>query len=174
MNAIQYIFILLFSTQFFVSNGQYLSRSNLKKLQMQEDTMKGYSHDMIFKELAPQRFDAMSKFTPLLVQSLKTPYSFHYHFDSLETISIIYPPDSSFRIFTWELERDESYYRQYGAIQVNTKDGSLKLFPLIDASDFATNPVDSIRTPANWIGAIYYGIVMKVYRSKKILYPSRL
>ena len=50
---------------------------------------------------------------------------------------------------------------------MNTTDGSLKLFPLIDKSDIAKNPTDSVRGNLNWIGGIYYGLVMKVNKGKK-------
>ncbi|MFN3301273.1 MAG: hypothetical protein ACK41Z_13865 [Sediminibacterium sp.] len=93
--------------------------------------------------------------------------SFHYCFDSLKTISRLYAPDSSFRIITWQLMKDFSYYRYKGAIQMNTKDGSLKLIPLYDGADFTENPYDSIRTNQNWIGAVYYNIIQKEYNNKK-------
>jgi hypothetical protein len=146
---------------------QRLSQTTFKQLGLIEDTMKIFSDKMILDELAPNRFEADSMFTKLLVHALKTPYSFNYHFDSIQTVSIVYAPDSSFRIFTWQFERDEAYYRQRGAIQINTADGSLKLFPLIDMSDFSSNPTDSVRNNLNWIGAIYYGVVMKTYKDKK-------
>jgi hypothetical protein len=50
---------------------------------------------------------------------------------------------------------------------MKTADGSLQLYPLIDMSDFTTAPHDSVRTTQNWIGAIYYGIVMKTFNNKK-------
>jgi alginate O-acetyltransferase complex protein AlgI len=46
-------------------------------------------------------FRADSLFTKGLVQALKMPNSFNYPFDSLITISRIYAPDSSFRIFSY-------------------------------------------------------------------------
>ena len=50
---------------------------------------------------------------------------------------------------------------------MKTADGSLKLFPLYDKSDFAANPADSARSSQNWIGAIYYNIIAKDYKGKK-------
>jgi hypothetical protein len=47
-------------------------------------------------------------------------------------MSILSPPDSSFRIFTWQLFVNDSTYRHYGAIQMNQKE--LKLFALRDKS----------------------------------------
>ena len=136
-------------------------------LQKEEDSLAYYAKKMIFDSVAINRFRSDTIFIKKFVQALKTKNSFQYPFDSLITISKIYPPDSSFRIFTWQIERDESYFRQYGAIQMNTKDGSLKLFPLIDASDFTSTPTDSVRSNKNWIGALYYSVVEKEYKGKK-------
>jgi hypothetical protein len=147
-----------------VAQGTNEDTKTLKKI---EDTLSGYGHDMIFDSDASGRFFADSIFIRTFVRALKTPYSFSYPFDSIKTVSKIYAPDSSFRIFTWQIERDESYYRQYGTIQFHTKDGSLKLVPLFDASDNTSNAIDSVRNNRNWIGAIYYNIIMKEFKGKK-------
>jgi hypothetical protein len=140
---------------------------NIRVSKQVEDSLAEYSHAMIFAADASSRFYADSVFIKVFVRALKTPYSFSYPFDSILTVSKIYAPDSSFRIFSWQIERDESYYQQFGAIQLYTKDGSLKLIPLFDESDYAVNPVDSIRSNRNWIGALYYNIVLKEYKGKK-------
>jgi hypothetical protein len=144
-----------------------LSNADLNALEKNEDSLSHYSHEMIFDSIAENRFHYDSVFIRNFVQALKTPYSFEYPFDSIITISKLYAPDSTFRIFTWQLQRDESYYRQEGAIQMKTKDGSLKLFPLFDVSDYTSTPTDSVRTTKNWIGALYYNIVMKEFKGKK-------
>jgi hypothetical protein len=87
------------------------------------------------------RLRADSFFTRQLVQALRTPYSFHYGFDSLKTISRLYAPDSSFRIITWQLMKDFSYYRYKGAIQMNTKDGSVKINTIIRRCRFYREPL---------------------------------
>jgi hypothetical protein len=99
---------------------------------------------------------------------LKMPNSFYFPFDSLQTISKLYAPDSSFRIFTWQIKKDVYVFMQRGAIQMRTEDGSLKLFPLHDVSMFTTKPQDSVRTANNWIGAIYYRIIQKSVNGKNI------
>jgi hypothetical protein len=128
--------------------------------------MKIYGNQMITEKTALQRFMADSMFIRMMVRALRTPNSFYYPFDSLQTVSRIYAPDSTFRVFSWQFTRDDDYYRQRGAIQIKTADGSLKLFPLVDMSDFTAAPQDSIRTGNNWIGAIYYGIVQKTFNGK--------
>ena len=132
-----------------------------------EDSMKNFAYGIVNAESPEGRFRADSQFIRSLVRTLRQPYSFNYPFDSLQTISRLYAPDSSFRIFTWQYKKDDLMYLQEGAIQINEPDGSLKLFPLFDASMFTSKPLDSVRTRRNWIGAIYYRIILKTYEGKK-------
>jgi hypothetical protein len=132
-----------------------------------EDSIKQFAYDIVNAETPEGRFRADSLFIRSLVKVLKLPNSFYYSFDSLQTISQLYAPDSSFRIFTWQFKKDNLLYLQEGAIQMNQPDGSLKLFPLFDASMFTDKPLDSVRTRSNWIGAIYYRVVEKTWQGKK-------
>ncbi|WP_207493483.1 hypothetical protein [Aridibaculum aurantiacum] len=162
------IFILLAITAFTISfsSSAQLPQASFKELKKMEDSMKLHSRNMIWDADASRRFNADSIFIRSLVRSLRVPHSFHYPFDSLITVSKLYPADSSFRIFSWQFNKDDNYFRQRGAIQMRTADGSLKLFPLLDMSEFTNKPEDSVRSARNWIGAIYYGIVMKTHNNK--------
>ncbi len=163
----RYFILILLTCTSLSLQAQQLSKADHQKLALMEDSLKQLGHKMIFSLEASSRFMADSAFIRQLVKALHTPYSFNYPFDSLQTVSIVYAPDTSFRVFTWQFQRDEDYFRQRGAIQMKTADGSLKLFPLIDMSDFTNNPVDSVRSNRNWIGAIYYGIVLKNSNNQK-------
>ncbi len=156
------LFLLLFI--YSISNAQTVA--NKKILQTAEQSLSKYAFDIVNAEEIIDRLRADSFFTRNLVQALKTPYSFNYAFDSLKTISRLYAPDSSFRIITWQLMKDFTYYRYKGAIQLKTPDGSLKLIPLYDGADFTERPIDSVRTNENWIGALYYNIVLKKFNNK--------
>ena len=90
------------------------------------------------------------------MKALKTPKSFEYPFPQIERISIQYPQDSSFRIFTWQLFVGKDDYRYYGAIQLNTEE--LKLIPLVDRSYKIENPKHQVLNNRNWYGALYYNI----------------
>ncbi|MFY7963865.1 MAG: hypothetical protein ACOVO1_03115 [Chitinophagaceae bacterium] len=131
-----------------------------------EDTLKIASDSIINSENWMERFENDAHLIKGLVGALKIPYSFNYRFDSVR-ISKLYAPDSSFRIFTWQVSKDLTFYRQRGAIQMRTTDGSLKLYPLFDVSDFTNAPNDSVRDATRWIGAIYYSIILKTYNNKK-------
>ncbi|ULQ57547.1 hypothetical protein KJS94_04950 [Flavihumibacter rivuli] len=144
-----------------------LAPQALKELRQREDSLRIYADSMINAVAAGKRFMADSNFVRTLVRGLQVKHSFQYPFDSLQTVSRLYAPDSSFRVFTWQLKKDEYFYYQKGAIQVRTPDGSLKLYPLFDASMFTNKPLDSVRTRRNWIGAIYYKVIQKEYNGKQ-------
>ena len=162
----RFLVVIMFSFASLFASSQNLPKQAFAKLRKQEDSLAKLGDKMINEKTALQRFLADSAFIKILVRALKTPNSFTYPFDSLKTVSHLYAPDSSFRIFSWQFTRDEDYYRQRGAIQMRTADGSLKLFPLLDMSDFTTAPQDSIRTGKNWVGCIYYSMVMKTFNGK--------
>jgi hypothetical protein len=122
---------------------------------------------MVASTDAAKRFRSDSFFTRILVRALKTTHSFQFPFDSLTTISRLYAPDSAFRIFTWQVSRDEDLHRRHGAIQMKTTDGSLKLFPLIDRTFMINEPKDTVTNHEWWIGAIYYKILLHEFNKKK-------
>lgn len=162
--------IIFFATPFFFiasAGGQKISANDRKQLLKKEDSIRIYSDSMINGSNAAIRFRADSNFVRGLVRALKVENSFYYPFESLQTVSKLYPDDSTFRIFTWQLKKDEYVFMQKGAIQMRTPDGSLKLFPLFDYSMYTGKPEDSVRTRDRWIGAIYYKMIQKEHKGKK-------
>ena len=145
---------------------QIISAADKKKLAAKEDTLKLYAQNLVMDSLPAGRMISDSIFTRTLVRALQIKNSFYYPFDSVQGVSKLYAPDSAFRIFTWNILFDDFYSRQKGAIQLRTKDGSLKLIPLRDVSEFTENAMDSVRGRSNWIGAIYYNIIETQYKGK--------
>ncbi len=138
---------------------QSISKADLKVLETKEDSLKLLAEKIIQGVNPIDRLNADSAFTKILVRALKTKNSFNYPFDSLFAISKLYAPDSSFRIYSWQMVINENVVRQHGAIQMKTADGSLKLFPLIDKSDITSNMADTIANNFGWMGAVYYKII---------------
>src|SRR5512143_1312153 len=83
-------------------SGMHVSASEKKQLEKQQDSLMRFAFYIVNASEANQRFRADSTFIRMLVRSLKIPNSFYFPFDSLQTISKLYSPDSSFRIFTWQ------------------------------------------------------------------------
>lgn len=85
--------------------------------------------------------------------------SFAYDFNKLrDNISLVYPRDSSFRIFTWQYSIEDLVALKQGLIQMNTKDGSYKIYYLVDKTNQIQNLLDTMTTAQAWIGAMYYYI----------------
>jgi len=113
------------------------------------------------------RYQADSLFTIQLVQTLKQPNSFAYKFDSLLAVKHIIAPDSTFKIFSWQLDLGDGNYKQRAAIQLKNDNGSLKLLPFFDKSDLFEEPEHELMNRKNWMGAIYYDIVLTSFNGIK-------
>jgi hypothetical protein len=50
---------------------------------------------------------------------------------------------------------------------MKTADGSLKLYPLRDVSEFTEKPIETIANHGGWIGSVYYRMITKEYQGKK-------
>ncbi len=159
---------LLLTTCLIGFTQQRFSKSDIKFLQKKEDSLKVYSVKLLQGINDIDRFKADSSFTRMFVRALKTTNSFYYPFDSIESVSKIYAPDSSFRIYTWQMVLNDNVIRHHGAIQMRTEDGSLKLFPLIDKSDIMQDISDSVGDNKGWVGAVYYRMVEKEKSGQKI------
>lgn len=147
-------------------DAQKISSSDRKKLAQKEDSLKILAADIILDSFTAKRMRSDSLLTKTFIRALQIKNSFYYPFDSVKGISKLYAPDSSFRILTWNITFTDFYARQRGAIQMRTDDGSLKLIPLRDVSEFARDATDSVRNKNNWIGAVYYDIVKTTYNGK--------
>ncbi|MGB3545684.1 MAG: hypothetical protein WBA17_01850 [Saprospiraceae bacterium] len=107
--------------------------------------------------VSEERYLAVHALIPRLVKALKTPNSFHYRFPQVQHMSIQYPADSSFRIFTIELFVNRDEYRYFGAIQFAGSE--LNLIPLVDRSgEFAGDLTTARLTPDDWYGNLIYRI----------------
>ncbi len=161
------LLLAVFLVSIFYLSAQTLSVAEKKELSKKEDSLKSLAIEIIQGRTAEDRFNADSLFTKMFVRALKIKNSFYYPFDSLITISRLVPPDSNFKIFTWQLVINESVTRQHGAIQMNTADGSLDLLPLIDRSSATNHEIDTIANNFGWMGAVYYKIIQKEAFEKK-------
>ena len=129
LKKFSFLFVVLAGLFFIGVSGQSPSKPHIsdqqeKELEKHQDSLSRYAYDIINAQETNQRFRADSFFIRMLVRSLKVQNSFFFPFDSLQTISKLYAPDSSFRIFTWQIKkRCISFFFQRGAIQMRTEDG---------------------------------------------------
>lgn len=137
------------------------SPDDMKVLAALEDTMAIYADSMYKATFPDEKSGYNVKFVKTLKRALEVNGSFAYPFDKIkDKVHILSPDDKSFRIFNWVITADEFRRRYYGAIQIATEDGSLKLYPLTDASEnMITNGTEQQVTHKEWYGCEYYRIL---------------
>lgn len=152
-------FILIFTFCFSLSlnaQDEKAPLTNLESIQQLEDTLVVLGYGIVNDSTPVKRFAACQKFIKTMVQALKHENSFDYPFDRVTSVSIQYAPDSTFRIFSWQLYVDINEYRYYGTIQMN--EPKLKMFPLIDRSEEVMDPYMDILSADKWYGSLIYNI----------------
>ncbi len=137
----------------------YAQQDRFREIRPLEDSLAKLGYIMYNEPSEPERLAANFTFVKTLVAALKQPYSYAFPFDSLRMVSILDAPDSRFRIFSWHIQLNDGSYLYYGTIQLNTPDGRLKMYPLLDKTYEITVPEEAVTTPDTWYGAQYYRIV---------------
>ena len=156
MRRLIIILIALVSCTISLSAQGEIAQNDLKRLQNFEDSLATYAYAVLNDTLPERRFYSCKQMIIGLKNALQTRNSFQYKFTKLPSISIQYPQDSTFRIFTWQLYVDKDDYRYYGAIQI--KGEALQLIPLIDRSYNVVDIEQSTLEANEWYGAVYYNL----------------
>ncbi len=141
----------------FSAKAQNISPNIQQKLQAQEDSLILLSDSIYRLSDDIERIAQNGLFVKKLVQSLKTNYSFQYPYQRLNNVSVTQASNKQFRIFSWSLPLNDGTYKYYGAIQMNSKDGTLKLIALSDQSEHIAE--NEITNQKKWYGARYYDIL---------------
>ena len=138
--------------------GNNLLAQEKKTISNQEAMLVQLSAQFLKDSVKENRIAAAKNFNAQLELALKGKNSFTYPFEKLETVSILYPADSTFRIFTWQLYVDKNDYRYGGIIQMNQP--SNDIFVLNDQSnEVAAYDLEyDILGPDDWYGAIYFSL----------------
>lgn len=134
---------------------------------MLEREMAFRAHAILYGESDSVRLSANREFSEVLLQTLRQEGSFQYPFDSLTTISRMIAPDSSFRILTWNLPKDDGTYLYSGIIQCRPQPLKETLFVLSDCSDTIAGLERLIAGCQSWPGSHYYQIMMHDTPAKK-------
>ena len=161
------IYITLFFAFTFIIAKAQIAPEDVQKIKILEDSIRIYGDTLINSQDKDNRTIASYRIIKDLSKALKIKNSFYYKWDSSLPWKVLTPEDGSFRIFTWYTRSDIELYKFFGTIQM--KADTLKMFPLIDYSDFTDHQEDINVDNNNWIGCLYYG-VKTVKAGKKTYY----
>jgi hypothetical protein len=152
--------LLILSATAFAGKAQTLSDLEAQMSTISPSILKGESDSV--------RVNANTQFMQLLEKALGIPNSFTYGFDSLKTISRLQPDDKSFKLFSWNMPKDDGSFIYFGYVQYKEpKTGANKFVKLIDKSDEIQQPETKGLSPKNWYGTHYYRIVQTTYKKEK-------
>jgi len=136
-----------------------LTDIDLSKIRAIETELHSLSDQMINDVSYIRRIEANKRIIPRLVDALKVQNSYYYPFNALPHVSVVYAPDSTFRMITWTVRLRDEDYRYYGTVQKAKPE--IDLIPLFDGSLEITNPEDTILTGNNWFGNIIYNMIQR-------------
>jgi hypothetical protein len=154
------ILILIF---FFLSFTSYAQKKqvNIDSLKILSQILKSSSPDF-------KKYEANEKFKSLLETAFKNENSQQFPYDSAKNLSVLESPDKKFWIITWGISKEDGSYDYFGYIVFpNNKEHSKKFISLTDNTLKITSPEGMISDNNNWLGAIYYKIILTHYNGKK-------
>ncbi len=152
------LFFLGFAVSMQAQKAGKIAPQALQELKTYEDTLALMGYAVLNDSIPEHRFGTCKKLIVTLKTALQLENSFNFPFERLKSVSIQYPKDSTFRIFTWQLYVDKDEYRYFGAIQMNTRE--LTLIPLVDRSfEFTGNIEQKTYGADDWYGAVYYRLM---------------
>ena len=149
-------FLLIMNLLFAQKKAETLRPNELEKCSELETQIAELSKLMVTDSFEINRIAAHDKLLPLVHEALAVNNSFSFAFDKVEHISILYPPDRSFRIITWQLFKDWSHYKYFGFIQLNHSKS--KVYELKDLSKEIQKPENQILSAEKWFGSLYYNV----------------
>lgn len=148
----------VFNTIIFVFLTSFvLGQKNFKELE--KETAR-YNDYFVNADNAIHRIYAHKKFKSLFEKALRTDSAFYYSFDSLKWISKLIAPDSSFRVFSWQLDISAGKKEYYGYIQMRNG----LLYELKDNKEWFSDLEYEVFTPDDWYGQLYYNLYQ--YKNK--------
>ena len=109
-----------------------------------------------------------SVFKSQFLELLQNENSLTFDFKNLKSVSVLSGPNNQFRIYTWVLELGEDTYDYFGFTQylINAKKSKIQITELFN--DPILNKLEqSIISPKNWLGALYYEIVPNPVKTEK-------
>jgi len=170
MNMKKTIPVFLITASFIMLLGLSVLKSQTKNcFAAYEDSLKIIAPEILYGKHDFNRYEAHQKFMRILIDVLNIEDSYKYDFDSLKTISILRSPDNMFRIFTWNLQKNDGSYDFFGLIQLNPKKTEGDLVVELKNIKNTDNKMAmrEILEPSQWYGAHYYKLLMNKYKGDK-------
>ena len=161
--AFSFVLLLFFPSAW--AQKMNVQHTDERTLQQFQDSLKKLEPLVFESKTDEQRYEANKKFSALLEQVLGYQESFSFPFDSLKGIARLTSADKTFRIYNWNVPRNDGTFEYFGFIQsYSKKDKAYRTFALTDRSDEIKNADNSVGTADKWYGMLYYKIIENKYK----------
>jgi len=153
--------IFVFSSNFFGQDSLLFQR---------EKELHGLLADLRYANSDFEKDQANAIFKKKLYETIQLPGAFNHGFSSLKSIGTIKSPDNEFRLFNWNIERDDqsNIYFCY-ILKKEERSTNFIVIELIDNSFMLPARPEEILNEDQWYGALYYKII-PVKKSNKTFY----
>jgi hypothetical protein len=142
----------------------------LSPIQRYEDSLVHALDSMYLSAIPEVTEGANMEVVRLLKRMFRETQAFRYEFPKLkEYMNIIDPPDKKFRLYNWEVQRNEGVARYYLVVQ--KPDGSI--LPMLDVSDqILRGAEDSVFNTSGmrWYGCLYYNLIPREVNGNTIYF----
>jgi hypothetical protein len=132
-----------------------------------EDSLSVWFNHLHPRYSLEEKHKVNQKIIQTLEPVLKQQHSFFHSFDSVKQMGCIMSPDSTFKIFTWNLPLEGGVHEYYGFIQQYTGDGSCKVFQLHDHINTPEHLSMAQYCHDTWHGMLYYEIIPVINEGKQ-------
>jgi hypothetical protein len=107
-----------------------------------------------------QKFEINKSFQELMHQIVNTEGAFDYPFSKISTMSILKSPDELFRLFNWNVSRNDETHVYYCIILVqDPKTGYCEWYELTDQEEHLDGITSKYLEIDQWLGCLYYEII---------------
>lgn len=152
MKAVQIIVLLSCVFSFSVAKGQELAESEAELVDLL-DQLRSAKDDV-------EKSRINDGFKSKLEETIQLEGAFDYPFSQLKTMGSIKSPDNAFRLFNWNVERDDLTQVYYCYILTfDSRQKKYKVIELKDNSIMLPPKPTEILEADNWYGALYYKII---------------
>jgi hypothetical protein len=136
-------------------------------LRQREDSLYVLLNNLRESETNKELFASNTLFKDYLHETITNENAFSYRFHTLTTLGSIYSPDSSLRIFTWNIELEDFSQKYFCYIMhLNDRTNSFDIIELVDNSMMIPARPTEVLAANEWYGALYYKIIPKKKGSK--------
>lgn len=125
-----------------------------------EDSLIRLRNQVLTAPTEVERYSLNEDFMIVLEHVLQEKNAPKFGWDSVRNFSVLASPDNLFKIFTWQVDKDDYTVENFGFIQVyNEGRKKYVIYPLYDKRSTMDYPKTNIGNSNKWYGAVYYKMI---------------